>query len=259
MDANEDSSGRDLASKPDHVPDELVYDYDLWTDPGMSRNPHARLQEVMAEAPPLFWTPRSGGFWVMNRFKLALDASLDWRTFSSTPVHVPNRSASGERTPAPVPLLLDPPAHKIYRTPLNRPFAPQQIARLESDARKLVGDLIDAFAVAGTCEAISQLAEPLPVTIFLQLAGLPTEHLQKYRELVKKSLETPGDQHDVLDANLRETAATMRPDSRAARAAGRRSDQPALADHDRRSASDLGGNGRLLHFALRRWFGHRYE
>ena len=50
---------------PAHIPPEAVYDFDMRADPGLLANPHERLREVLRDAPPVFWTPRNGGRWIV--------------------------------------------------------------------------------------------------------------------------------------------------------------------------------------------------
>ena len=50
-----------IAAKPAHVPDALVYDFDVHADPGLLADPHQRILDLLRTAPPVFWTPRNGG------------------------------------------------------------------------------------------------------------------------------------------------------------------------------------------------------
>src|SRR3546814_6100751 len=55
--------------KPDHVPDAVVYDFDYNTDVEYCRDPHARAAALVANAPPIFWTPFNGGRWMFQEHK----------------------------------------------------------------------------------------------------------------------------------------------------------------------------------------------
>ena len=50
-----------LAQQPDHVPDELVYDFDMYHDAALNENAPDRLVDIAANAPPVFWTAHNGG------------------------------------------------------------------------------------------------------------------------------------------------------------------------------------------------------
>jgi len=79
-----------------------------------------------------------------------------------------------------IPLSVDPPEHAKYRRLLDPQFSPKRMAELEPEARKLVNEIIDGFAAAGTCDFHEDFATPLPSTIFLALMGLPQEDLPQF-------------------------------------------------------------------------------
>ena len=71
------------APQPAHVPDALVYDFDVHADPGLLADPHARILNLLKTAPPVFWTPRNGGGWVALTHAANYEASRDTETYSS--------------------------------------------------------------------------------------------------------------------------------------------------------------------------------
>jgi cytochrome P450 len=202
--------------RPAHVPPALVHDFDMLADPGLSTDPHGRYRQLVAEAPPVFWTPRGGGHWMINRHDLAFEAARAWEAFSSEFPLPPTveamlaEAADGSRVPRTTPINLDPPAHARYRAPLNRAFSPAAVTRLQSDIRALAAELIDRVVDQGGCEAMRALAEPLPVQVFLKLMGLPLEHQAEYRALVRKQLSTPAGDVVTGAKQLQEMAAAMR-------------------------------------------------
>src|SRR5882724_11982068 len=113
---------------PAHVPAALVHDFDMLFDPGLSSDPHGRYERLVAEAPPLFWTPRGGGHWMINRHDLAFEAARDWESFSSEFPLPPAveamlaAAADDARVPTSTPINLDPPSHAKFRAPLNKAF-----------------------------------------------------------------------------------------------------------------------------------------
>lgn len=76
-----------------------------------------------------------------------------------------------------IPLQVDPPEHVKYRRLLDPVFSPREMARLEPDVTGLVNDLIDRFVDDGQCEFGSQLAIPLPSSVFLHMMGMPLSDL----------------------------------------------------------------------------------
>ena len=76
--------------------------------------------------------------------------------------------------------------------------------------RALAGKLIDAVKDDGRCEFISMIAEPLPVSIFLTLFGLPVHRQAEYRELVKEQMAATKDYDPArMQARLRRVADVM--------------------------------------------------
>ena len=69
--------------KPGHVPQSLVYDFDMFYDPAYNANPHDRVLDLLENAPPVFWTPRHGGHWIAVTHEANFQAARDSATFSS--------------------------------------------------------------------------------------------------------------------------------------------------------------------------------
>jgi len=182
------------ATRPAHVPESLVYEFDYNTDPGYCRDPHARAADLVKSAPPIFWTPFNGGHWIFQAHAAVSAALRDPATFSSehfSPEEFDAMMAAmpeDQRIPAPVPISVDPPLHTKLRQPLFSTFSPKTVASLESDIRRLANRLVGALAGRGRCEFQHDIADIYPVEIFLAMFGLPVEMEREYRELAKKHL-----------------------------------------------------------------------
>jgi cytochrome P450 len=204
-DANIAAALSPAAPKPEHVPDALVYDFDYFKDPGFAKNPHTRIAEMLKEAPEVFWTPRQGGHWVSLSYEANYDLGRDWETFTSE--FVPQAQMQAMRAalppgaphiPQPLPINVDPPVHTKYRIPLNGAFSPKAMNLLKDDIRALARELIANIAPNGRSEFMDEVAEPLPVNVFLKMFGLPVARAEEYRALVKEHFES-------LDFDPRET------------------------------------------------------
>lgn len=183
------------AEQPAHVPDSLVYDFDYRYDAGLNADPHRRLLELNGEAPPIFWTPRHGGMWVLRSHNAVYKASRNVEMFSSEFVSQEKMKAmkaamppGSPHIPQPLPINVDPPLHGIYRSPLQKVFSPKSAAALRDSIRALAIELIEAVKGEGGCEFMSAIAEPLPVKVFLKMLGLPIERLPEYRAVVTEHL-----------------------------------------------------------------------
>jgi len=106
-----------------------------------------------------------------------------------------------------IPLQIDPPDHKKYRKLLDPLFAPREVAKLEADVVALTNQLIDAFIDRGECDYNTELAVPLPTTVFLALLGLPIEDRPLFLRF-KDDIIRPGDGTDLeAEGKVREATA----------------------------------------------------
>jgi len=181
--------------KPAHIPDSLVYDFDLFADPALLADPHQRILDLVKNAPPIFWTPRRGGQWFFISHAANFNAARDTESFSNEIVPqayikamLAQMPAGAPHIPQPLPINLDPPDHAKYRMPLQRVFSPKTIEGLKTSIRALAAELIDSVVADGHCEFMSAIAEPLPVKVFLKMLGLPLERMPEYRALVHEHM-----------------------------------------------------------------------
>jgi cytochrome P450 len=186
---------------PAHIPPEAVYDFDMRHDPALLADPHERVRALLREAPPVFWTPRNGGRWIVIGHEEAFQASRDPETFSSGLMPREQMAAmmammpkDMPRIPQATPITMDPPEHGRFRGPLQKTFSPRAAMARIDEIRALCDELIDKVIDQGHCDFIPAIAEPLPVTVFLKMMGLPIERLPEFRALVHEFLEnTTGD------------------------------------------------------------------
>ncbi len=204
--------------KPDHVPDSLVYDFDFFADPAMLEKGHERALEIAKEAPPIFWTPRHGGHWILAGHNAIFEACRDTDSFSNAFVSYEQIqgmiAALPEGAPKPMipaPITYDPPHHAVYRSPLNKAFSPKVMATLKDSIRDLAVELLEEIKPKGECAFVEAVAEPMPVTIFLKMFGLPVERQLEYRQLVKEHFEANSDKDsERMQKRLRQVADVMK-------------------------------------------------
>jgi cytochrome P450 len=204
-------------AKPEHVPASAVYDFDFFADPRMIENSHARVLEIVRDAPPVFWTPRNGGHWIIAGHSAVFRASRDPESFTVEMVPFEDIQAMKAALPpeAPKPLIplpnsIDPPRHATYRAPLQGVFSPKAMLALKGDIASLAADLIEAVKPQGRCEFMSAIGEPVPVTVFLGIFGLPLERRQAYRALVKEHMAAQNFDAGGSQRRLRKVADIMR-------------------------------------------------
>jgi cytochrome P450 len=204
-------------SKPAHVPDSAVYDFDFFRDSAYLADPHKRILELVRTAPPVFWTPRNGGHWMFLSHAANFRASRDTESFTSQFVTEEQMKAfvaqlppGTPRLPMAVPINLDPPEHTKYRAPLQKAFSPKTMLALKNSIRDLANELIDRVIDRGRCDFMVEIAEPLPVQVFLKLLGLPLERQAEYRAIVKDQLQSAEPDAKKSMMNLLKVTASMR-------------------------------------------------
>jgi cytochrome P450 len=184
------------APRPAHVPDAAVVDFDMFLDPALLKDPHERVRQLLRDAPPVFWSPHNGGHWITLRFEDVYRVMREPESFSSAPSSPEQQRAMMARMPAGMPrvpqvtpILLDPPAHTMYRAPLQKAFSPATVMALKDEIEALSNQLVDAVVADGHCDFIAAIAEQLPVQIFLKMMGLPVERLAEFRLIVREFLK----------------------------------------------------------------------
>ena len=171
-----------LGPIPAHVPPHLVRDVDVHNLVGGSDNPYLAWSIVQKNAPDIYYTPRYGGYWVMNRAEYFTQVFNDHDRFSST--CNPMIPAPPDGTPPFIPLQNDPPDHRFFRHPFAMALSPQRIRDLGAHALEIVIERIDSFLDRGECEFVHDMALHVPVGIIMKLLDLPFEDRARLFPLV---------------------------------------------------------------------------
>jgi len=99
-----------------------------------------------------------------------------------------------------IPLEKDPPDHGKFRAIMNGVFSPTKINAMEHGVRQRAAELIEAFAPTGACEFVEAFARPFPVSVFMQLMGLPASDASKLNDLEYGLLHSADMQERVAAA-----------------------------------------------------------
>ena len=163
-----------ISPLPNHVSNERVFDYDYINDERFNhQEPHDVVAELARVTPGVFWTPRNGGHWVVCHRDALEAASRDTELFSSHAVSIP----ATEYEPDLIPLKHSGEVHLAYRLPLTRAFSPKAVKKLEGKMVGMANELIDTVIDERRCDFIEAVAEVLPVIVFMELMGIPTERM----------------------------------------------------------------------------------
>jgi len=165
-------AGRD--NIPAHVPPELVRTAGIPFAPEFLRGPHDFMARMHDNFPPVYYdVSEFGNSWQLIKHEDAIHMLRHPEIFS-------NEGA----TPFPrdpddyyyfIPIEIDPPDHRKYRAILDPILSPRGVLELEAKIRGLANALIDDIIDAGHCEYTTAFGRPLPVSVFLDLMGLPQD------------------------------------------------------------------------------------
>jgi cytochrome P450 len=168
----EDVMDAGLAPRPDHVPADLVRDFDLYNIPGSAEDVQAAYAAIQRSSPDIFWTPRNGGHWVATRGDDIVTMQRDYGRFSHKRIVLPPMP---EETPRQIPLEMDPPEHARYRRPLMQALVPSIVSELESTVRAVAIEAVEKLVSRGECEFVEDFAKVLPIHVFLELVRIPLD------------------------------------------------------------------------------------
>ncbi|MGW4209831.1 cytochrome P450 family protein [Lentzea sp. NPDC004789] len=155
--------------------------------PGFTEDPYAVLKDLR-EAGPVHQIEVFGmSMWLVTRY-------ADVRAALNNPLLASHGSAAG-----PVPrtypmvaagwfsdvadhmLMSDVPDHTRLRRAVSREFTPRRIAALRPRIEQVASSLIDSFVHDGQCDLISSFASPLPVTVIMELLGVPEVDRENFK------------------------------------------------------------------------------
>jgi len=161
---------------PQHVPDELVIDFNFRGDIRLEPDMHRGLATFLG-GPNLFYTPRNGGHWVTVKHPVIMDILRDAETFSATDSNLPPSPGAEKKYP----LELDPPAHGKWRRYLTPLLAKRVVTQLEHSTVTIVNKMIDDVLSDGGCEFATTFGNVVPAHIFMTMMGLPTQDFDMFR------------------------------------------------------------------------------
>jgi cytochrome P450 len=199
----QDVMERALAPRPDHVPADLVRDFDLYDIPGAAEDIQAAYRAIQQASPDIFWTPHNGGHWVATRGEDIIEMQRDYSRFSHRHIVLPPMPDA----PRQIPLEMDPPEHARYRRPLMQALMPSIVAELEAKVRQVAIDAVERLLPRGECEFVEDFAKVLPIHVFLALVELPLDDKAYLLTLAEDSVrgrdaETRGRSQQLMGAYL---------------------------------------------------------
>lgn len=194
------SMTRARAPKPANVPDERVYEIDMYQLDGIDEGYHEAWKRIQKPGvPELIWTPFTGGHWIATNGDTVREIYGDPSRFSSEVIFLPKEA--GELYSM-VPTRMDPPEHTPYRAALDKGLNLAQMRTVEAKVRNAAIDLIEGFAGKGQCDFSADYANIFPVRVFMALADLPMEDAPELGRLAKMMTRPEGNTPEEMAAAL---------------------------------------------------------
>ncbi|HET6536839.1 MAG TPA: cytochrome P450 [Sphingopyxis sp.] len=185
-------SGASLAAislAPDHIPDFLIFDFDIYGDHRISEDVQGSYAAALEKAPDIFWTRMNGGHWIAKSFQTISQIVQDVEHFSVREMQIPRV----ENPPFFIPLSLDPPENLPYRRAMAPMFGPVAIKAIEPLIRKWAQKLVDGVAAKGACDFQIEVAKIFPVSVFMELMGMDLDRLHDFRLLAEAFFSSQND------------------------------------------------------------------
>ena len=158
-------------------------------------DPHS-YYAALREEEPVRWNDRWGG-WVVTRYDDVVKVLRDHDNFSADRMAFLARELTREQLEPIEPMIdvlsswmvfADRPLHTELRTLVNREFVPRAIEPYRETVREIVEEVLDEVEARGEMEVVRDLAYQIPMTVILDLMGVPDVD----REKVKKWSEELG-------------------------------------------------------------------
>jgi cytochrome P450 len=136
------------------------------------------LDSVQDDTRPVLRNTEADGYWMFTDYATILDGLQHPELWSSS-VIVPTEPDPPYKW---IPVMVDPPDHAKWRKVLADYFSPGRVKGMKEEQHRLVGELIDKLKPAGGCEYVGQMARVFPSLVFLNLMGMPLDHLDQFLE-----------------------------------------------------------------------------
>jgi len=185
-------------ARPSHVPSSLVRPYPYVLGAKTKLRPHSFIPAIH-EGPEIFWAERAfngvGGAWVPRKLEHLRKIYSDNVNFSTRGI-APYAAMIGEDWIL-LPMEADPPFHGLFRSMVNQALAPKRVAALEDKIRQYAREYVMNLKEKGKCEFMTEFAFEFPIKVFLELMGLPQDHVAQFLDWEHKLLHEPDPQEII--------------------------------------------------------------
>jgi cytochrome P450 len=170
-------------------------DIDLFEDSAVD-DPWPGYQRVRDAGPVVFLERYD--VWAMARYDEVRASLRDWETYSSAQGTALNARANA-RTEGRL-LTSDPPLHDQLRSVLAHRLLPRQLRQISGTIDDTAEQLVDGLLGQDEFDAVTDLAQALPLNIVLDLIGLPQEGRDKILGWADAAFAAQGPEGPATDA-----------------------------------------------------------
>ncbi|HLZ60185.1 MAG TPA: cytochrome P450 [Ktedonosporobacter sp.] len=154
-------------------------------------NPYPFYAQLRAQGPLSQVAWRGGNMWLVTSYDDAITIlkdprlTMDWHKVAPAESR---QASAGANLPRYTPLMgkpnllnTDPPDHARLRALVSKAFTPRMVEQLRPRVQQITDELLDAVQAQGTMDLIADFAYPLPITVILDMLGIPATHRQQFR------------------------------------------------------------------------------
>ncbi|WP_433368014.1 cytochrome P450 [Streptosporangium sp. CA-115845] len=149
-------------------------DLDLFSDEALT-DPFP-LYQLIRDTAPAVYLPRYDA-WALGRYADVRAALADWESFSSAQGIGLNDLANAATRG--MIIATDPPEHDKLRNVLAARLSPKAIRQLKEDIERRADELVEPLVQGREFDAVNDLARAFPISIVLDLIGLPQDGRDK--------------------------------------------------------------------------------
>jgi cytochrome P450 len=165
---------------------------DLFTDEALA-DPYPLYDELRAAGPAVLL--RGLDVYALTRYAETREAARNWEVFSSSRGvmlnDVINQAAGGVAT-----ICCDPPRHEEMRRVLRRPLMADAVRELVPKLSAEADALVNRLVAQSTFDAITDLAQHLPLTIISKLVGIPESGREQMLRWAGATFDAMGPDND---------------------------------------------------------------
>ena len=151
--------------------------------------PHETFAALRAHD-PVHWHPWPGtrdGFWLLSKHADVVAVGKEPEAFSSQLGHIALEDREPDALAARQSLIeTDPPEHTRLRKLVSYAFTRSKVKEYEDYTRTIARDLLDRAIAQGEFDFVTQISEPLPITVLISILGLPKEDAPLLIELTSE-------------------------------------------------------------------------